>query len=139
MIEAIKKIHKEDIVLVKIGTFYNAYGKDAYILSYLFNYKLNKVQDTYTSAFPVNSLNKIRAGLERSKINYIIVDRRNNYDIEEESNNKKQNKYNKILEDAKREITTKKRIARIVKQLEENIEIIEKVETLMMEYERREI
>lgn len=26
MIETIKKIHKEDIVLVKVGTFYTAYG-----------------------------------------------------------------------------------------------------------------
>lgn len=139
MIEAIKKIHKEDIVLVKIGTFYNAYGKDAYILSYLFNYKLNKVQDTYTAAFPVNSLSKIRAGLERNKVNYIIVDRRNNYDVEEESNNKKQNKYSKILEEVKKEITTKKRLDRIIKYLEENTEIVEQVEMMIMKYERREI
>ena len=32
MIKAIKKIHTEDVVLVKIGKFFHTYGKDAYIM-----------------------------------------------------------------------------------------------------------
>ena len=46
MIETIKEIHTKDICLFKIGTFYHAYGRDAYILSYMFGYKIkidNKV------------------------------------------------------------------------------------------------
>ena len=43
MIKVIKEIHPESLVLVKVGKFYNAYGKDSYILSYLFGYKLKTV------------------------------------------------------------------------------------------------
>lgn len=31
VIKEVKKIHKEDVVLIKIGNFYHCYGKDAYI------------------------------------------------------------------------------------------------------------
>lgn len=139
MVETIKQIHKEDVVLVKIGTFYNAFGKDAYVLSYLFNYKLSKVQNTYTAAFPTSSLNKIRVGLEDNKVNYIIVDRRNNYDVEDECINKKQNNYIKIFEESKVKINTQNRIDRITKYLQENPKIIEELEKTIVEYERRKI
>lgn len=46
MIQTMKLVHKLDIVLVKIGNFYQVYGKDAYIISYLFGYKLKKVEST---------------------------------------------------------------------------------------------
>ena len=32
MAKVIKEIHPEDIVLYKVGTFYNTYGKDSYII-----------------------------------------------------------------------------------------------------------
>ena len=35
MIKTIKQIHKEDILMIKVGTFYHVYGKDAYIISYI--------------------------------------------------------------------------------------------------------
>ena len=44
MVQTIKEIHKLDIVFVKIGNFYHVYGKDSYIISYLFEYKLKKVE-----------------------------------------------------------------------------------------------
>ena len=39
MIRSIKEIHYDYVVLIKIGAFYHAYGKDAYIIGYLFGYK----------------------------------------------------------------------------------------------------
>ena len=33
IIKVVKQVHKEDVVLVKIGKFYQVYGKDAYIIS----------------------------------------------------------------------------------------------------------
>lgn len=137
MVETIKLIHKEDLILVKIGTFYTAFGKDAYILNYLFNYKLNKVKGEYSSAFPISSLSRVTAILEKNKINYIIVDRRNNYDVEQESNNKNLNKYNKFLEDAKEKVKFSRRIDAIVEFLKENKEFIEDVEKIL--YEGRKI
>ena len=35
MVANIKEVHKEYVLLVKIGSFYYCYGRDAYIISYL--------------------------------------------------------------------------------------------------------
>ena len=48
MVKTMKEIHCKDVILIKNGKFYNAYGKDTYIISYLFGYKLKKVEKTYT-------------------------------------------------------------------------------------------
>lgn len=48
-IKVIKRIHPEDIVLLKVGTFYHTYSKDAYIISYLFNYQIKKVEENYST------------------------------------------------------------------------------------------
>ncbi len=96
IVKTIKLIHKYDIVLIKSGKFYHAYGKDSYIISFLFKYQIRKIEDTTTCGFPLNSLNKVIAKLEENKINYIILDRRNSYDIEQKSDNKNLNNYEKI-------------------------------------------
>ena len=76
IIKNIKQIHEKDIVLIRVGKFYYSYGKDAYILSYVFQYKLTKIEgeNTCSCAFPEQSYRKITAQLENKKINYIIVD-----------------------------------------------------------------
>ena len=43
-IKVIKRIHLGDTVLLKVETFYHTYSKDAYIISYLFNYQIKKVE-----------------------------------------------------------------------------------------------
>lgn len=54
IVKAIKQIHLEYIVLIKIGKFYYSYSKDAYIVSYIFNYKLKIVEENIkVCAFPV--------------------------------------------------------------------------------------
>ena len=123
MIETIKTIHNEDIVLVKVGTFYTAYGKDAYIISYIFGYKLNKVQkeNIYSCVFLENVYNKVISKLENMKINYINVDRRNNYEVDEKSDNKNLNKYDEIFKKAKQYIKLKLEIDNIYSYMLENI------------------
>ena len=61
MVENIKKIHPSTIIFYEIGTFYYIYGKDAYIISYMFDYKLRKVNNNnlYSSAFPKKYISKI--------------------------------------------------------------------------------
>ena len=50
---------------------------------HIFNYKLKTVEKNIkVCAFPVFALNKIIAKLEENKINYIAVDRRNNYEVD---------------------------------------------------------
>ena len=95
IIKTIKEIHKETICLFRVGTFYHCYNRDAYILSYFFHYKIKRLElNEVECGFPVASIGKITAKLENHKINYTIIDRRNNYDEEQFQNYKNLN-YNK--------------------------------------------
>ena len=122
MVKNIKEIHPKDILLVKVGTFYYTYGKDAYIISYLFNYKLSKTIDSCSCGFPTSNLNKVMAKLEQKQINFILLDKRNNYDVDNKSDNKNLNKYDKFLEKAKEKINYDLRVQKIVDYLQENRE-----------------
>lgn len=99
MAKNIKPVHPEFLICYKVGNFYNSYGKDAYILSLFFNYKLKTVENNVVMVgFPKNAISKIMARLEREKINYIIIDTRNNYDIDEKENFGNLNKYNETFD-----------------------------------------
>lgn len=122
MIKTIKQIHPKDIALVKVGEFYHAYGKDSYILSYLMGYKLKVIDNNCSMCgFPQKSLPKIRALLDHQKINYILLDQRNNYDVDEKADNKNLNTYDEIFAKAHRYINLKRRIDDIYESLIQNI------------------
>ena len=38
VMRVVKKIHSDDVVIVKAGIFYNVYERDAIILDYIFAY-----------------------------------------------------------------------------------------------------
>ena len=143
MVENIKKIHPSTIIFYEIGTFYYIYGKDAYIISYIFDYKLKKVEEVYMCGFPQDSYNKVIAKLEEKKINYMILDRRNNYDVDEFCDNKNLNTYTTFFEKARKYINLKIRIESINNYLLENINkqdfknILNKMEEIINE--RRKI
>lgn len=144
MVKSIKDVHKEDVCMYKIGSFYNAYGKDAYILSYLFEYNIKSGKDNIAiCGFPAQAISKIMAKLEQRKINYITLDVRNNYDVDETSDNDNLNTYNEVLEKATRYVKLKRRIDDINSYLLEEIEKdcikdkIRKIEDII--YEDREI
>lgn len=121
IVKNIKQVHPENIILIKIGKFYYSYSKDAYIISYIFGYKLKNIEENIkVCAFPVFILNKIMAKLEENKINYIIIDRRNNYEVDEKSDNGKLNKYNLYLEKSKKYIKFSTQIDDILKYTSNN-------------------
>ena len=122
MIRTIKQVHQHDIVLLKIGKFYHVYGKDSYIISYLFGYKLKEIEGITMCGFPISSINRVTAKLEEKKINYIIIDRRNNYEVDETLDNKNLNHYLKYFEKAKKYINYKIRIDNINNYMLENID-----------------
>ena len=94
MAKNIKDVHPDFIVCFKVGSFYHVYGKDSYIISYLFNYNIKEVKDNiYTVGFPKNVVAKVMSKLEREKINYLLIDTRNNYDVDEKSDNGNLNTY----------------------------------------------
>ena len=123
IVKNIKQVHPEHIILIKIGKFYYSYSKDAYIISYIFGYKLKNIEENIkVCAFPVFILNKIMAKLEENKINYIIIDRRNNYEVDEKSDNRNLNKYNLYLEKSKMYINKKNKIEEIYNYLISDVE-----------------
>lgn len=141
VVKNVKTICKDYVVLVEIGTFYYCYGKDAFIISYIGKYKIDIIKENiYSSAFPKTAYNKIISKLEKNKINYIILDRRNNYAEREKSNNKNLNNYEKYYQISKEELAIRMRIEKIKKYLELNMqdkELITKIERIINE--RRKI
>ena len=122
MVENIKQIHNKDMCLFRMGGFYHTYDKDSYILSYFFGYKVRDLGNNTTECgFPVDCIGKILKKLEDNRINYVILDRRNNYDVEERTNYKNLNRYDKFAVKAKSYVNCKKRIDNISKYLTENI------------------
>lgn len=121
IVKNVKQVCKDYIVLLEIGTFYYCYGKDSIIISYIGKYKINIIQDNiYSCAFPKTAYNKVISRLDANKINYIILDRRNNYEEIEKSNNKNLNNYQKYYVIGKNEIAMRLRIERIQKYLIQN-------------------
>lgn len=140
IINEIKEMHPESLCLYKVGTFYHAYGRDAVVMSFLFNYKIKELgQNHKECGFPIGAVNKVTAKLQNSQLNYLLIDRRNNYDVDEKEDYKENNKYGKIYEKAKKYVNCKKRIDNINQYLEENIDkdnitkILAKMEELIYE------
>ena len=144
MIKTIKEIHRNDLCMFKIGSFYHCYNRDAYILSYIFGYKIKSIEKSNKECgFPISAIEKIIAKLEILKINYVLIDRRDNYDIDEKKDYKKLNEYENFYERANIYLNYKTRIDNINSFLLENMnkkdfrKILGKIEDII--YERREV
>ena len=140
MVKTIKQIHNEDVVLIKIGSFYHGYRKDSYILSYLFGYKRKIIGENFgDTGFPVTAIQKVKYALENNKINYITIDRAHNYEVEDQVDFKSENNYKKTYEKAHKYIGISNRIYEIQRFLLENIEDddiktkIERIEKILYE------
>ena len=137
-------ISPDFIICYKVGAFIQVFGKDAYIISYIFNYNIKKTkEDIATCGFPKQIIPRICAKLEQRKINYMIIDTRNNYDVDEKFDNKNLNQYEKIFIDAYKYIKIKNKILHLQEELlnridkENVIEKIKKIEEIV--YENRKV
>ena len=101
---------KNCILIRKVGGFYNTFDNDAIIISYLTGYRVVNGR----CGFPINSLNKIINILEDNKINFIV--REGLEDVKKE-NYKKNNKYDLLLEKAKRKYDIDYRINYIIDKI----------------------
>lgn len=53
IMKKVKEIHPEEIALVKVGNFYQVFGKDSFIISCLFGYKMQELKENvYKCEFP---------------------------------------------------------------------------------------
>lgn len=111
MAKNLKELFPNYVVMIKIGTFYEVYYDGAYIISYLLGYKLKILNgDVRNCGFPTVSINKVLYILDNKKINYLVVDKSDNYAELNKNNFKNKNKYNEIYEMCKEEIDIKLRI-----------------------------
>lgn len=85
----------------------------------------------YVCAFPKDKLNKIIATLENKKINYLVLDRKNDYRVDEECNNKNLNRYSENLEKAIKYVKRKNQIDKIYNRLLKDIGKDEIEETII--------
>ncbi|HBC84742.1 MAG TPA: hypothetical protein DCZ30_04885 [Clostridiales bacterium] len=120
-IKVIKEVHPDRVVMCKIGPFMHCYGRDAVIMSYLFDYSLKKIDNNYNCGFPNGALNKIMGTLEGKKISYMVVNRADNFAVENEEDLKENNQYQEIYSKAHKYVSKKNRINEIYNYLIENI------------------
>lgn len=70
-----KKIkYAKYVVLIRVGTFYETYGEDGYLLNNLLDYKIKDVGGVKRVGFPLVAYNKVIAKLTTFKINYLVVE-----------------------------------------------------------------
>ncbi len=120
VIEPIKKVHPEFVIMIRAGEFYHCYGKDAYLVSYLCEYKVVDKPPFKVCGFPRQAKNKVIVNLEDKKINYIVLDKRNQYEVEEKEDYKNLNQYKKVYEKARKYVNHKLRIEAIYEYLLQN-------------------
>lgn len=66
--------YRNYIILIKIGSFYECFDKDAFIINKLFNYKLKRINNSFKLGFPIKTIDKIILKLNELNINYLVVD-----------------------------------------------------------------
>ena len=121
MAQRIKQVHPDYVSIYKIGAFCNTFGKDSYIISSIFDYSIKSVGNISSCGFSKKCINRVISKLEDMKINYLVIDPRNNYDVEEKCDNKNLNTYNLEFEKASIIIKQRNQINKIKQQLEEYI------------------
>ena len=138
MSKRLKDVHPNFLILYKSGTFYKTFGKDAYILGAMFDYNVHIVnQNIPTCGFPMSAEKRVRTKLEENKINYKIVDPRNEYSVDVSEDYKNLNEYENELKKDFTLIKYKKVINRITEELTMNMnkpdfkDIIRKIEDIL--------
>lgn len=119
-----------NLTLRKSGNFYQAFDDDAYLLWYLFGYKISNRK----VGFPVSALTKVLNLLEEKNIHYLIF----NSDDEEIKFKEGVNKYNKLLNNAKNAYSKNRKIlnlqSKIIDLSDEQLDkIIDYIETVVNE------
>ena len=124
MVKNIKEIHPKSLLLFKVGAFCEGYGKDSYIISYLFNYQVrqNGKNNISKVGFSKKAIPSVISKLEEQKIDYLLIDVRNNYYVDEKFENRNLNKYDTVFEKAYLYVRKQRKIRKINEKLMEQID-----------------
>ena len=108
----VKDNNEEVVVFIRYGNFYRCYYNDAYIVSYLFDYKLS---DKKSTGFPICNIDKVLSILKNNNISCIVINDINNV-INYICIN---NKYNSFLDLSKKNYTLNEALFSINKEAKE--------------------
>ena len=127
MVKNIKEIHPKTLLLFKVGAFCESFGRDSYIISYLFNYqvrqKANGKEEISNSGFSRKAIPRVLAKLEEQKIDYMLIDVRNDYAVDEKVENKNLNSYDDIFEKSRKYVNKQRRIKEISNKIEQQMDL----------------
>lgn len=127
MVKNIKEIHPKTLLLFKVGAFCESFGRDSYIISYLFNYqvrqKANGKEEISNSGFSRKAIPRVLAKLEEQKIDYMLIDVRNDYAVDEKVENKNLNSYDDIFEKSRKYVNKQRRIKEISDKIEQQMDL----------------
>ncbi|MDD3821536.1 MAG: hypothetical protein ACOXZW_01655 [Bacilli bacterium] len=123
----LKNQYPKALILIKSGVFYEALNDDAYIINYLFNYKIKQRSNYIMVGFPVNIIKKIEGQLLKQKISYVILNVDNQYIAHE--NPRSHRHYEVLLKKSKKSYWQQEEINKIYQRLitfknSDNMEII---------------
>ena len=122
-IKEVKKLEPKSIIFVKIGSFYNVYGDDSFILSYLFGYKTKLLENgCRTCGFQITSASKVFSKLKENIINYLIIDKRLDFEIIEKNDFKRKNQYKNFLKIALPYMNLKEKLETLCQNILENMD-----------------
>lgn len=77
-----KEKYPEYIILMKIGKFYEVYFEDTKIIHMLTGYRISKTtSDIFRLGFPLNSFMKVTKEFEKRKINYLVLEKVESYQV----------------------------------------------------------
>ena len=119
------------IITQSSGKFFEVYGYDAFIFSYLFGYKIIQNGKTYKCGFPDSSITKITNKLSDLKISYQIIYRGRNPFVKDF---KKINQYSKYKLIALQKLDIKERMDALVEKVKSLNE--EQAKKVMVEIEK---
>lgn len=95
--EELKKVHQDEVVLFKVGSFYVTFSKDAIVLNYLFSYQINNSK----LGFPISAFEKVTTNLKEKNISFYI------FEEEEKNYSSCDNLYNDIAKIAEKSYYSK--------------------------------
>ena len=121
-----------------IGFFHFSFNsfKEVYcIISYLLEYKIKETNTIITCGFPINSIKKVQSMLEKNNINYLILNKRCGYEIEEKIEFNNKNTYIKQYKISKTYVNNIKKIDNIYDYLKKNMKK-QNIKTILEEVEK---
>ncbi len=88
----LKAVHSSSLIIILFATDFRVYDEDAKLIEYISNF----ISNCNVLTFKIKNLNEIEKILKKKMINYVILDKENNYKIHDYYYSEKNN-YRKYI------------------------------------------